>query len=64
MEDVGRFHGHLVYLRPFYIFHGHLVYFVAMWYIFPPFWYIVPRKIWQPWFAAAEIYVEQSARVR
>jgi hypothetical protein len=23
------------------IFYGHLVYF-------PPFWYVVPRKIWQP----------------
>jgi hypothetical protein len=25
-----------------------LVYFVVIWYIFP-FWYFVPRKIWQPW---------------
>jgi hypothetical protein len=23
-------------------------YFKAIWYIFP-FWYVVPRKIWQPW---------------
>jgi hypothetical protein len=30
------------------IFYGHLVYFVAIWYIFAPFWYFVPRKIWQP----------------
>jgi hypothetical protein len=28
-------------LRPF----GNLV---AIWYLFPPFWYIVSRKIWQP----------------
>jgi hypothetical protein len=28
-------------LRPFKISYGRLVYF-------PPFWYIVPRKIWQP----------------
>jgi hypothetical protein len=21
--------------------------------IFFPFWYVVPRKIWQPWFAAS-----------
>jgi hypothetical protein len=27
-------------LLPFGLFYGHLVYF-------PPFWYIVPRKIWQ-----------------
>jgi hypothetical protein len=39
-----------------------LPYFMAMWYIFPrfgtflpvlvhfcPFWYVVPRKLWQPW---------------
>jgi hypothetical protein len=41
MEDVG-------------IFHGHLVNFTAIWYIlwtfgiFFTFWYLVPRKIWQP----------------
>jgi hypothetical protein len=38
MEDVG-------------IFYGHLIYFLAIWYIvwlFGLFWYIVPRKIWQP----------------
>jgi hypothetical protein len=29
-------------LRPLEIFYGHLVYFC-------PFWYFVPRKIWQPW---------------
>jgi hypothetical protein len=27
MEDVGVFHGHLVYLRPFGIFNGYLVHF-------------------------------------
>jgi hypothetical protein len=31
-------------LRPFVIFYGHLV----SWHIFFPFWYFVPRKIWQP----------------
>jgi hypothetical protein len=45
------------------ICYGHLVNFLAFWYIlwhfgicilwtfgtFPPFWYIEPRKIWQPW---------------
>jgi hypothetical protein len=30
------------------MFCGHLLYFVAICYIFPPFWYVVPRKIWQP----------------
>jgi hypothetical protein len=38
-----------------YIFYGPLVYFIATLYIFWwfgsffPFWYIVPRKIWQHW---------------
>jgi hypothetical protein len=48
-------------LRSFGIFYGHLEYFtviwyilwtfgnvVVIWYIFPSFWYIVSRKIWQP----------------
>jgi hypothetical protein len=44
----------LVYLWSFGPFYDHLVYFVAIWYnlwtfgIFFPFWYVVPRKIWQP----------------
>jgi hypothetical protein len=48
MEDVGIFSGHLVYVTAishivwtFGIICGNLVHF-------PPFWYIVPRKIWQP----------------
>jgi hypothetical protein len=37
-------------LRPFGIFYSHLVHTVVLWYVyFLPFWYIVPRKIWQPW---------------
>jgi hypothetical protein len=33
-------------LRLFGIFYGH---FVVIWYIgFSTFWYVVPRKIWQP----------------
>jgi hypothetical protein len=42
-------------LRPFGTLYGHLAYFVANCYIlwlfsmFFPFWYVVPRKIWQPW---------------
>jgi ABC-type spermidine/putrescine transport system permease subunit II len=49
IENLGIFYGLLVYftaigniLWPFGIFCGHLVYFF-------PFWYFVPRKIWQPW---------------
>jgi hypothetical protein len=49
MENVGIFYGHLVYfagiwqiLLPFGKVCCHLVYFF-------PFWYVLPRKIWQPW---------------
>jgi hypothetical protein len=48
MEDVGIFFGHLVHFTVFcYILlalgkvRGNLIYFI-------PFWYFVPRKIWQP----------------
>jgi hypothetical protein len=48
MEDVGVFYGHLVHFMVFCyivwtfgIVRGNLVYF-------SPFWYFVPRKIWQP----------------
>jgi hypothetical protein len=40
---------------PFGPFYGYLLHFVAIWYIlfilvhFSPFWYVVPRNIWQPW---------------
>jgi hypothetical protein len=49
MENVSIFYDHLVYftaignvLWPFGIFCDDLVYF-------SPFWYVVLRKIWQPW---------------
>jgi hypothetical protein len=49
MEDVSIFCALLIYfmvtwyrLCPFGPVCGHLAYF-------PPFWYFVPRKIWQPW---------------
>jgi hypothetical protein len=40
------------------MFYSPLEYFMAMlviWYIFPPFWYIVPGKIWQPWWSYFQI---------
>jgi hypothetical protein len=52
----GSFSGRCWYvLRPFGLFYVRLVYFMALRYIFghlvyfPPFWYVVPRQIWQPW---------------
>jgi hypothetical protein len=46
--------------RPLGVFYGHLVYFV-IWYI-SPLWYIVPRKIWQPWSKARPRDAPQSSR--
>jgi hypothetical protein len=45
MEDDGIFYGHFMVfcyiLWAFGLVHGNLV-------CFPPFWYFVPSKIWQP----------------
>jgi hypothetical protein len=38
----------IFYVLLFGIFGGHMEYFMVIWYIFP-FWYVLPRKIWQPW---------------
>jgi hypothetical protein len=51
MEDVGIFYGNLVYFPAIWSICGHLVYFMVIWYIFSRFWYVIPRKIWQPWYA-------------
>jgi hypothetical protein len=48
-KKVGIFFGYFEYIT-----YGLLVHFwpfgnlVTIWYLFPPFWYIVSRKIWQP----------------
>jgi hypothetical protein len=48
MEDHGIFFGHFCYiLWTFGIVRGNLAYFY-------PFWYFVPRKIWQPWSCETE----------
>jgi hypothetical protein len=53
MEDVETFYDHIVYFTTTY-----LVYFAAIWYIlwlfaiFFLFWYVVLRKIWQPYVGA------------
>jgi hypothetical protein len=56
MENAGKVYGHSEYftvirniLRSFGIFYGHFGDVVVIWYISPTFWYIVSRKIWQPW---------------
>jgi hypothetical protein len=47
MEDVSMFNAHLVYFQPSATFCDRLVYF-------SPFWFVVPRKIWQPCSAMEE----------
>jgi hypothetical protein len=48
-------------LRPLEMqFYGHLVYFMVIWYISPPFWYFVPRKIWQPWSLPEEVCLKRE----
>jgi hypothetical protein len=52
------------------VFYGHLLYFVAICYILwpfcgnlvyiSPFWYIEPRKIWQPWCARRHDQLKQN----
>jgi hypothetical protein len=58
MDGDGIFYGHLTYftairniLYKFEMFGGNLVYF-------PPFWYVAPRKIWQPCTAVAAFHLK------
>jgi hypothetical protein len=45
MEAVGILYGHLVHFTD-------ILYIIWPFGIFPPFWYVVPRLIWQPWVTA------------
>jgi hypothetical protein len=51
----------LQYFMATWNFDSPLVYIMAIWYIlwsfgiFSLFWYVVPRKIWQPWFLAQNL---------
>jgi hypothetical protein len=48
MEDVGIFYGRLVYFTSIWIpilWPFGILYLIHCF----PFWYVVPRKIWQPW---------------
>jgi hypothetical protein len=75
-EDVGICMAILSILRPNCIVYCHLVYFVVIWYIFSilayfttffgiffPFWYFVPRKIWQPWTLEAVAHENGNGRL-
>jgi hypothetical protein len=48
MEVVGIVNGHFVHFTVFCYILWTFGIVVVIWYIFP-FWYFVPRKIWQPW---------------
>jgi hypothetical protein len=48
METVGIFFGYLEYISAIWYMLWPFGNLVTIWYIFPPFWYIVSRKIGQP----------------
>jgi hypothetical protein len=71
MEEAGIFYGHLFFpaiwsiLWPFCICFGHLLHFVViLWLHFFPFWYVVPRQIWQPWKQLAAATTRQTEMKR
>jgi hypothetical protein len=49
LEKIGIFFGHLENITSLCYILWQIGNFESIWYIFPPFWYIVSRKIWQPW---------------
>jgi hypothetical protein len=49
MEKVGIFLAIWNFLLPFGKFYGHLARLGSFGILYSPFWYIIPRKIWQPW---------------
>jgi hypothetical protein len=55
MENLGIFYDYFVYFTAIVNILWSFGIFVVIWYIcghlvyLSPFWYFVPRKIWQPW---------------
>jgi hypothetical protein len=49
MENIGIVYGHLRYITAFWYILWSFGNLGVIWYMFPLFWYIVSRKIWQPW---------------
>jgi hypothetical protein len=79
MEDVGihilrafgMFYCHLVYftaiwyiLLPFHIVCSRSVVFCGNVVYFSPFWYVAPRKIWQPWSSTKNQWRKKSPILR
>jgi hypothetical protein len=51
MRHFGMFYGHLVYVFYAQLLNSVII-FCILWYFlvyFSQFWYVAPRKIWQPW---------------
>jgi hypothetical protein len=55
MEKVVTFFGRLEYLKAIWSILWPIGNLVAIWYIFLPLWYILPRKIWQPCLRANQL---------
>jgi hypothetical protein len=49
LENVGIFYWHLDYIKAIWYILWSFSNLVVIWHIFYTFWYIVLRKIWQPW---------------
>jgi hypothetical protein len=49
MENVGICYGHLEHFTAIWYILWPFGNVVVIWLYFFPFWYIVSRKIWQPW---------------
>jgi hypothetical protein len=49
MENAGIFYGHLEHLTVILYILWPFGNVVVIWYIFPRFWKVASRKIWQPW---------------
>jgi hypothetical protein len=56
MRDVVHFKAIWSILLPFGKVYSHSVYFVVILVIFFPFWYVVPRKIWQSCFQGNQMF--------
>jgi hypothetical protein len=59
METAGMFNGHSEYFKVIWYILWPFGNVVVIWYIFPHFWYIASRKIWQPGEMAAFVSLKK-----
>jgi hypothetical protein len=54
MKNAGLFYRHLEYITAILYILRSFGNLLVIWHMFSPFWYIVRRKIWQPWSSLTE----------